>query len=505
MNRTSSAKRPARTKPAQPATAARKFSPKSTRAATETKTTPKTTSPKTPAQPKETIVQEVKSPNTPPPEEEKYEKSTIDLEFPSLIQDDFDNFEFIAEPELSFFESVPLIEGVSSTEEEQVALELIRNTPEYAAAWELELWKQQEKHKFMQHLKQKERHHIQALKSEIVSREDKHRQKLQEHRQQLEEFEKNLKEKLSQMERREQKLIDVDQELKRRRAELESDHARKLEDMKHVIKLAKEDCLHKIEMERGRAEELDKLNKQQSSRIENLEEQYRRSLEEYHEFRKQVSSSDQTLLQTQLNKLSLENSDIEKKLHEATRAKQNYKNLWKRTEAQIEQLKRVYEEKITQLRDERHAEAIIQAPVQQLPYAQPYYPQPMQQPMPQIVPTNEIGQVRQMIKDLIDQTQRQPEQTKLPTKKKKKPQTPQNEQILEKHSSPPSPIQSTPEVVKHTHTHKWNDLTSPYNLEDRKKEVLRLIERKRKLLQTGTYTENDDLIQELNARISEFR
>jgi centrosomal protein CEP120 len=454
--------------------------------------------------PKEVLVITDPLPPLPPPipEPPKEEELKIDLDFPSLIHDDFE--EFVAEPEEnSFFKSSePLIEGVTSAEEEQVALELIRNTPEYTAAWELELWKRQEKHTFVQHLKDKEKNHIQALKSEISTREEKHRKRLLEQRDMIEKVEKSLREKLSQMERREQKLVEVDQELKRRRTELESDHSRKLEDMKHVIKLAKEDCLHKIEMERTKSEELERLNKQQATRIETLEEQYRHLLEEYHEFRKQVSSSDQTMLQNQLNKLTLENTDLEKKLHEATRSKQNYKNLWKRTEAQVEAVKRNYEEKLDRIRDEKHADAFLHAPVQPIPYPQAYYSAP---PVVQSTPStqNDIVEVRQMIKDLIEQTQKSEQQPAVSPPKKKVSR--EKEEPKKEPSPPVSPTVSSPEVHQHTHTHKWNDMNSPENLEDRKKKVAQLLEKKRRYLQMGTYSEDDPLIQQLDALIKSVK
>ena len=144
-----------------------------------------------------------------------------------------------------------------------------RETREYEAAMELEMWKEQQEAMFQskvsfnqQHhqmctavwrrlqLKQKELQHMKVLAEEWKKRDTERevvtKKKLQEYAR----LEEQLRRKLADLEKRERAIVANEQEVTRLRADLEREHERKMTEMREASRRMREDFEHQVNLEK---------------------------------------------------------------------------------------------------------------------------------------------------------------------------------------------------------------------------------------------------------------
>eukprot|EP00069_Balaena_mysticetus_P015179 bmy_09010T0 len=214
-----------------------------------------------------------------------------------------------------------------------------RETLEYKAALELEMWKEMQEDIFENQLKQKELAHMQALAEEWKKRDRERESLVKKKVAEYTILEGKLQKTLVDLEKREQQLAIAESELQRERRELKSERERNLQELQDSIRRAKEDCVHQIELERLKMKQLEEDKQRLQQQLSDAENKYKILEKEFHQFKDQQSSKPEIRLQSEINLLTLEKVELERKLESATKSKLHYKQQWGRALKELARLK----------------------------------------------------------------------------------------------------------------------------------------------------------------------
>ncbi|KAM6230711.1 centrosomal protein of 120 kDa isoform 2-T2 [Porphyrio hochstetteri] len=173
-----------------------------------------------------------------------------------------------------------------------------RETLEYKAALELEMWKEMQEDIFENQLKEKEMAHMQALAEEWKKRDREREALVKKKVAEYTVLEEQLQKTLRDLDKRERQLFSAESEVQRVKKELQAEHERNLQELQDSVRRVREECAHQIELER--------------SKIKQLEE-------------------DKLRLQQQV--------ELERKLESATKSKLHYKQQWTRALKELARLK----------------------------------------------------------------------------------------------------------------------------------------------------------------------
>ncbi|XP_073078122.1 centrosomal protein of 120 kDa isoform X2 [Manis javanica] len=184
-----------------------------------------------------------------------------------------------------------------------------RETLEYKAALELEMWKEMQEDIFENQV------------AEYTVLEGK------------------LQKTLIDLEKREQQLAITESELQRERKELKSERERNLQELQDSIRRAKEDCVHQVELERLKIKPLEEDKHRLHQQLNDAEKRYKILEKEFHQFKDQQSNKPEIRLQSEINLLTLEKVELERKLESATKSKLHYKQQWGRALKELARLK----------------------------------------------------------------------------------------------------------------------------------------------------------------------
>ncbi|XP_026721350.1 centrosomal protein of 120 kDa isoform X3 [Athene cunicularia] len=146
-----------------------------------------------------------------------------------------------------------------------------RETLEYKAALELEMWKEMQEDIFENQLKKKEMAHMQALAEEWKKRDREREALVKKKVAEYTVLEEQLQKTLRDLDKRERQLFSAESELQRVKKELQSEHERNLQELQDSVRRAREECAHQVELERSKIKQLeeDKLRLQHQREQEN--------------------------------------------------------------------------------------------------------------------------------------------------------------------------------------------------------------------------------------------
>uniref|UniRef100_A0A4W3J651 Centrosomal protein 120 n=1 Tax=Callorhinchus milii TaxID=7868 RepID=A0A4W3J651_CALMI len=333
-----------------------------------------------------------------------------------------------------------------------------RETIEYKAALELEKWKELQEDLFENQLKQKELAHMQAL-AEEWKRRDREREVLVKKK--VAEYavlEEQLQKTLADLEKRERQLANGELELHRLKKELQDDHDRTLREMHDTIRRVNEDSVHQVELERSKFKVLeeDKLRLQQQ--LHEAEQKYKLLEKEFHQYKEQQSSKPEIRLQSEINLLTLEKVEFERKLESATKSKLHYKQQWGRALKELARLKQ---------REQENAMARLKRQQQELEHMRLRY---LAAEEKEVVKTerHELEEIKNELNRLKHQEEKK--------------------EAME--------LQDPASGRGNSHRHDHPD-------EALDEYLTRLIEERDTLLRTGVYTHEDRIISELDRQIRE--
>lgn len=216
---------------------------------------------------------------------------------------------------------------------------LHRDTTEYRAALELELWKEEQEDLFDHQLRQKEQSHMQALAEEWRRRDQEREALVRKKELEYTALEEQLQKTLCDLEKREKRLSEAELQTQRLQTELRAEHAltqRELKDATHRLQL---DCDHRVALERDKLQLLEEERARLLQQISDGESKYKALEKEFMVYRQQQNSQTEFKLQSDINLLTLEKVELERKLESTTKSKLHYKQQWGRALKELARFK----------------------------------------------------------------------------------------------------------------------------------------------------------------------
>ncbi|XP_074527425.1 centrosomal protein of 120 kDa [Halichoeres trimaculatus] len=347
--------------------------------------------------------------------------------------------------------SLPAAPSLNPTPQGPAAPSAPRDTLEYRTALELELWKEEQEDLFDHQLRRKELSHMQAL-AEEWRRRDREREALVKKKEvEYSALEEQLQKTLSDLERREKQLVEAELETQRLQRELRAEHDLTQRELQESSRRLRQDCDHRVALERDKVRLMEEERGRLLQQIADAESRYKQLEKEFHLYREQQSVRPEVRLQSEINLLTLEKVELERKLESTTKSKLHYKQQWGRALKELARFKqREQENAMTRLRKQQ---AELEA--MRLRYLASEQKEAVQQE-------------RQELDDIRNELNRLKQQ-----------------EGLGPASSVPGPAPSPP-VNESADEH-----------------LTRLLEERDTLLRTGVYTHEDRIIAELNRQIQE--
>ncbi|XP_061202024.1 centrosomal protein of 120 kDa isoform X4 [Neopsephotus bourkii] len=238
-----------------------------------------------------------------------------------------------------------------------------RETLEYKAALELEMWKGMQEDIFENQLKKKEMVHMQVLAEEWKKREREREALVKKKVAEYTGLEEQLQKTLRDLDKRERQLFSAESELQTLKKDLQAEHERKLQELQDSVRRAKEECTHQVELERSKIKQLeeDKLRLQQQREQENAMAHLKKQQQELEHMRlrylaaeeKELGKPDRQELEDIRNELNrLKQQEEERKQLQDIRANSadRVSNSGKVNENMDDYLSRLIEERDTLLR-----------------------------------------------------------------------------------------------------------------------------------------------------------
>ncbi|XP_068522684.1 centrosomal protein of 120 kDa isoform X2 [Anas acuta] len=333
-----------------------------------------------------------------------------------------------------------------------------RETLEYKAALELEMWKEMQEDIFENQLKKKEMAHMQALAEEWKKRDREREALVKKKVAEYTVLEEQLQKTLRDLDKRERHLFSAESELQRVKKELQAEHERNKQELQDSVRRAREECAHQIELERSKIKQMeeDKLRLQQQ--LYEAENKHKILEKEFQQYKEQQSSKPEIQLQSEINLLTLEKVELERKLESATKSKLHYKQQWARALKELARLKQ---------REQESAMARLKKQQQELEHMRLRY---------LAAEEKELGKTdRQELEDIRNELNRLKQQE-------------ERKQLQDVRDNSAGRVDSP-------HSRKLNENMDDY--------LSRLIEERDTLLRTGVYNHEDHIVSELDRQIRE--
>ncbi|XP_067424813.1 centrosomal protein of 120 kDa isoform X2 [Emydura macquarii macquarii] len=333
-----------------------------------------------------------------------------------------------------------------------------RETLEYKAALELEMWKEMQEDIFENQLKKKELAHMQALAEEWKKR-DKEREALVKKKvAEYTNLEEQLQKTLTDLEKRERQLVNAESELQRVKRELHAQHERNFQELQDSMRRVKDECTHQVELERSKIKQLEEDKVRLQQHFYEAENKYKILEKEFQQYKEQQCNKPEIRLQSEINLLTLEKVELERKLESSTKSKLHYKQQWARALKELARLKQ---------REQENAMARLKKQQQELEHMRLRY---------LAAEEKEVGKTeRKELEDIRNELNR------LKQQEDKKQSQDTGDISVERMGS--------------VHTRQLNESLDDY--------LTRLIEERDTLLRTGVYNHEDHIVSELDRQIRE--
>lgn len=167
-------------------------------------------------------------------------------------------------------------------------------------------------------------------------------------------LEQQLQKTLCDLEKREKALAHAEMETQTLQREMRAEHEVKARELQDSGRRLREDCAHQVELERSKVRQLEDQLKRQQQQIKESEVKYKQLEREFVQYREQQSTRPEIRLQSEINLLSLEKVELERKLESATKSKLHYKQQWGRALKELARFKqREQENAMTRLKKQQ--------------------------------------------------------------------------------------------------------------------------------------------------------
>nr|XP_030113591.3 centrosomal protein of 120 kDa isoform X1 [Taeniopygia guttata] len=334
-----------------------------------------------------------------------------------------------------------------------------RETLEYKAALELEMWKEMQEDIFENQLKKKEMVHMQALAEEWKKREKERESLVKKKVAEYNVLEEKLQKTLRDLDKRERQLFSAESEVQRVKKELQADHERNLQVLQDSMRRVREECAHQLELERSKIKQLEEDKHYLRQQLYEAENKHKTLQKEFQQYKEQQSSKPEIQLQSEINLLTLEKVELERKLESATKSKLHYKQQWTRALKELARLKQ---------QEQENAMAHLKRQQQELKHMRLRY---------LAAEEKELGKTdRQELEDIRNELNRLKQQEE------------ERKKLQDARDNSAGRMDSL-------NCRKLNENTDDY--------LSRLIEERDTLLRTGVYNNEDHIVSELDRQIRE--
>ncbi|XP_017324346.2 centrosomal protein of 120 kDa [Ictalurus punctatus] len=229
-----------------------------------------------------------------------------------------------------------------------------RETLEYRAALELEMWKEMQEDLFENQLKQKELSHMQALAEEWRKRDREREALVKKKEMEYNLLEEQLQKTLADLEKREKTLAHAEMETQRLQREMHVEHEFSMRELQDSTRRLREDCAHQVELERSKVRQLEEDLVKHQQQVIDAEKKYKLLEKEFQHYRDQQNTRPEIHLQSEINLLRLEKAELERKFESTTKSKLHYKQQWGRALKELARFKqREQENAMTRLKKQQ--------------------------------------------------------------------------------------------------------------------------------------------------------
>lgn len=167
-------------------------------------------------------------------------------------------------------------------------------------------------------------------------------------------MEEQLQKTLADLEKRERQLAHAEAETQRLQKELRAEHELSLRELQENGRRLQQDCHHQVELERLKVRQLEEERTRHQQQLQDAESRYRQLEKDSQAFREQQSIRPEIRLQSEINLLSLEKVELERKLESTTKSKLHYKQQWGRALKELARFKqREQENAMTRLKKQQ--------------------------------------------------------------------------------------------------------------------------------------------------------
>ncbi|NXF37865.1 CE120 protein, partial [Nyctibius bracteatus] len=247
--------------------------------------------------------------------------------------------------------------------------------------------------------------------------------------------------------------------LHRVKKELQAEHERNLQELQDSVRRAREECAHQVELERSKIKQLEEGKLCLQQQLYEAENKHKILEKEFQQYKEQQSSKPEVQLQSEINLLTLEKVELERKLESATKSKLHYKQQWTRALKELARLKQ---------REQENAMAHLKKQHQELEHMRLRY---------LVAEEKEMGKTdRQELEDIRNELNRLKQQEE------------ERKQLQDVRDNSPGRVDSI-------HSRKLSENMDDY--------LSRLIEERDTLLRTGVYNHEDHIVSELDRQIRE--
>ncbi|XP_037114858.1 centrosomal protein of 120 kDa isoform X2 [Syngnathus acus] len=219
-----------------------------------------------------------------------------------------------------------------------------RDSAEYRTALELELWKETQEDLFNDQLRKKELTHMQALAEEWMRREREREACVKKKEMECSRLEEQLQKTLSDLEKKEKILSEAELKTQRLQRDLQAEHKLERKEAQETVKRLQLECDHRIALERDKVRLMEEERTRLLKQITDWENRYKQLEKDFYTFKEQQNIKPEVRLQSEINILTLEKVELERKLESTTKSKLHYKQQWGRALKELGRFKQRKEE-----------------------------------------------------------------------------------------------------------------------------------------------------------------
>jgi len=334
---------------------------------------------------------------------------------------------------------------------------LPRETQEYQVAMALELWRQKQEEHFQQELSNKENERMIALSEEWKQRDLEREMLLKKKLEEYNMLETKLRNSMVDLEKREKQIISRENELQQKQRRFEEEFERKTIEMREASRRVKEEYEHQLHLEQLKTSDLEERNKKTLKLFNDIELKLQDRENEIYSLKENMLSRPEVKLQSEMNLLLLEKNEVDRKLEASTKSKIHYKQQWGRALRELARIK---------LNEQEAAKVRLKKQQHELDHMKLRY---LAMEEKQVMKTDkeELNDVKDEISRKLDEI------------------------ITFKETNQPNENNSKPIEQKEESQQQTQN----------KSQIAKLIEERDTLLQTGVYSLDDRVIEEIDKEI----